>query len=471
MINSQDGSVPGSSSPIARIVRQVLGVVVTLLLCSPCLAAESLIEALKTRKVEALIRGMDAIAGDAIQITVRKTPAAGKEVLNLSIPAGTKLISSVIAKETIVVMKVRGKEVNGAQITPATLITLSDSSPVTYILEAYSIVLPRRLRVELPDGSPAPDAFEPSLSHQSDTHSIGAQDLRLARLLLEADRQRLPLLTRQAAVWISLKRDLLKEQMGFEIEDSEWTKAKTLATESATGSVPTLKPSEPDSSAAVPVEAVSIEQIEGGPPPIGAVIADLNPLETWTAGFPLPTDWYLRWHLLSEGDARKHLISLGVLAVNGVSPDRLAFRGYRRKAQGIESSEILLLVVLSEDKVVSNIPAVLLRPRIEEWVTRRQKSAAAGKGKTPLTLMMPPSTLRDGSLRANLVRGQHNRIMDPSDIIAVALYPGSEPKDPPILWGVFASNLTAEGLFEVNRALSTLFLPLEEHPLLRPRMR
>ncbi|MCX7011460.1 MAG: hypothetical protein NTW86_02630 [Candidatus Sumerlaeota bacterium] len=126
--------------PSQRAVRLISSlVVVFVILLFPTAKAgtqETLAAAIAESKVTAAFTGTGASSGDAIRLTVQKTPQAGPGPVVLTIPPGTMLKSSNPSERNMVIAGVRGRKLDAQTFTPQPQITLSDASPITYILGA-----------------------------------------------------------------------------------------------------------------------------------------------------------------------------------------------------------------------------------------------------------------------------------------------------------------------------------------------
>lgn len=98
----------------------------------------SLYEAMREGKVLAYFTATGSSSGDAIDLTIIKTPVAGYGTLTITVPPGLRLQNANGAWQSMVMSGVRGR-LGGNRLVPDPVIRLSDAVPsATYLLSAYS---------------------------------------------------------------------------------------------------------------------------------------------------------------------------------------------------------------------------------------------------------------------------------------------------------------------------------------------
>jgi len=83
--------------------------------------SDTLSAAIAAGLVTAVFRGTGGSSGDVIMLSVAKTAKAGPGPLTLSLPAGTRLLSSNKAAQNMVLASVRGRLVSEGSYAPAAL--------------------------------------------------------------------------------------------------------------------------------------------------------------------------------------------------------------------------------------------------------------------------------------------------------------------------------------------------------------
>src|ERR1039458_7820006 len=98
----------------------------------------SLYEAMREGKVAAHFTATGSSSGDAINLTINKTPLAGYGTLTITVPPGLRLQNANGAWQSMVISGVRGR-LGGNRFVRDPVIRLSDAVPsATYLLSVYS---------------------------------------------------------------------------------------------------------------------------------------------------------------------------------------------------------------------------------------------------------------------------------------------------------------------------------------------
>jgi hypothetical protein len=172
---------------------------------------QSVQEAEQHRLVRVAYGTLGGSSGDVLVLTLTKV--AGPVRLTLSVPPGIILHSSVASVQDMVISGLRGRDAGGGQYEPTTLIVLTDSNPVRYILEAYCANFhrdnPRRGGTGL--------------------RADARPDVVLECILKEARRKRLSVVSTQAAVWMWTDRVEFREMnTRMPISATDWKLAEVV---------------------------------------------------------------------------------------------------------------------------------------------------------------------------------------------------------------------------------------------------
>jgi len=163
--------------------------------------------AIASGKIDAEIMGTGASSGDSIKLKVQKR---AKGPVTVTVPPGTMLRNSSGGEQDMVVSGVRGIDLGGGLIRPASRISLTGSSPVVVFLSAFCA------------------AFEKDNPSPSATFSVDAPDPTLACITRRAAN--LSVAAKQAAVWMYTDR-LSYGHMSqkFRVSPNEWSAAQSIA--------------------------------------------------------------------------------------------------------------------------------------------------------------------------------------------------------------------------------------------------
>ncbi len=142
-------------------------------------APVTLQRAIETGKIDAELMGTGASSGDSIKLKVRKR---AKGPLTVTVPPGTMLRNSNGGEQDMVVSAVRGIDLGGGLIRPASRISLTSAAPVTVFLSAFCAAFERE--------NPSPQS----------NFSVGPPDPQLACIARRAAN--LSVAAKQAAVWM-----------------------------------------------------------------------------------------------------------------------------------------------------------------------------------------------------------------------------------------------------------------------------
>lgn len=172
-------------------------------------ASETLSAAVAAGTVTVAVRGNGASSGDAIEVTVTRTPKAGPGDLVLTVPAGTRLVSANASAQNMVIGRVRGRMLGGDRFTPSTEIRLTGNTPVTYLLEAFCA------------------DFEKDNPSEQVTFTLGPEDSVLACIVAQSSSRSVEAI--QAAVWIhtgNVSHHTVNEK--FPVSDGDWATAVSM---------------------------------------------------------------------------------------------------------------------------------------------------------------------------------------------------------------------------------------------------
>src|SRR4051812_34752494 len=97
-------------------------------------APVTLQQAIASGKINAEIMGTGASSGDSIKLKVQKR---AKGPVTVTVPPGTMLRNASGGEQDMVVSGVRGIDLGGGLIRPASRISLTGSSPVVVFLSAF----------------------------------------------------------------------------------------------------------------------------------------------------------------------------------------------------------------------------------------------------------------------------------------------------------------------------------------------
>jgi hypothetical protein len=172
-----------------------------------------LYEAMREGKVVANFRATGASSGDSIEVDVSKGPLARAGSLQLTVPAGLKLLNGNGSWQSMVVSGIRGRSLGGGRYIPTSTITLSNSMPsATYALSAYC--------AEFQKDNPSPSSM----------FSVQPPDSITACILANSARQGLSVEATQAAVWIYTDHvDSGTMSHKFPVSESDWQAASSVA--------------------------------------------------------------------------------------------------------------------------------------------------------------------------------------------------------------------------------------------------
>ncbi|MGA2904392.1 MAG: PDZ domain-containing protein [Candidatus Korobacteraceae bacterium] len=172
-----------------------------------------LYEAMREGKVVANFRATGASSGDSIEVDVSKGPLARPGSLQLTVPAGLKLLNGNWTWQSMVVSGVSGRLLGGGRYVPTSTITLSNSMPsATYVLSAYC--------AEFQKDNPSPSSM----------FTVQPPDSITACILANSARQGLSVQATQAAVWIYTDQvDYGTMAHKFPVPESDWQAASSVA--------------------------------------------------------------------------------------------------------------------------------------------------------------------------------------------------------------------------------------------------
>lgn len=201
--------------PLALVLSSVLlfsgALTVT---AQPMREPETLAGAIAAGKVTAVFRGLGGSSGDAVQVTVARTPKAGAGRLVLVVPPGVQLRSSTPSVQDMVIASVRGRMVSETRFAAASEIVVTGTGPVTYLLEAYC------------------SEFEKDNPSDSTTFTLQMPNAALACILREG--RGLSMEALQAAVWIQTDRVTYARLSGkFPVSQMDWGKAQSVVAQCA----------------------------------------------------------------------------------------------------------------------------------------------------------------------------------------------------------------------------------------------
>lgn len=157
--------------------------------------------------VSATIRGTGSSSGNAIRVSIAKTPKAGAGPISISVPPGTILRSHDGAFQSMAVAGVLGRWAGGDNYYPSSNIVVSGRTPVEYVLEAYCA------------------EFEKDNPSETTTFDVESPNPTLASIFKQT--KHLSLTAKQAAVWIytdHMTYDRISEKMA--ISDFDWANAE-----------------------------------------------------------------------------------------------------------------------------------------------------------------------------------------------------------------------------------------------------
>lgn len=170
----------------------------------------SLYQAMRDGKVTATFTGTGGSSGDTVKVRVAKTRAAGPGPLQLALPPGSMLRSDSAGAQSMVVMAVRGRDLGGSMLSPASRIVVSGTAAVTFVLSAYC--------AELEKDNP------------SDTTTfmlVEAPDPVLG--CIERQGRALSVEAKQAAVWMHTdKATYAHVNEKFDVSRAEWAEAEAV---------------------------------------------------------------------------------------------------------------------------------------------------------------------------------------------------------------------------------------------------
>jgi hypothetical protein len=106
---------------------------------APRPAALTLQDAIASGKVTAEFNGTGGSSGDSVKARLAKGPKAGPGPLAVDLPSGSELESNDAAAQNMMVAAVRGVDMGGRMIEPASRIVLTGNKPVTYVLGAFCV--------------------------------------------------------------------------------------------------------------------------------------------------------------------------------------------------------------------------------------------------------------------------------------------------------------------------------------------
>jgi hypothetical protein len=175
---------------------------------------QTLLQAIADGYVSVTVRGTGSSSGDAIELTISKTPRAGSAPLTLSVAPGTMLRSSSGSAQNMVVARVRGRMVSDTSFTPSAAIDVSSATPVRYLIEAYCT------------------EFEKDNPSASVTFTLQDPDRVLACILRQGAASSTEAI--QAAVWIHTDRVTFAHLNDkFEVSQGDWARAQAIAAKCA----------------------------------------------------------------------------------------------------------------------------------------------------------------------------------------------------------------------------------------------
>jgi hypothetical protein len=155
-------------------------------------------------------------SGDSVLLILVKI--GGPDRLVLTIPPGLLLKSPLPASQNMIIAGLKGRDAGAGKYTPASTITLTDTQPARYVIEAYC--------AEFHKDNPPADKFD---------FSVGTSiDPEMACVLSEARTQGLSVAGAQAAVWIHAEHVTFSEMnTRMPIGVAEWARAEAVASRCA----------------------------------------------------------------------------------------------------------------------------------------------------------------------------------------------------------------------------------------------
>jgi hypothetical protein len=185
------------------------------------LHAATLAEAVAKGQVTARLAGRGSCSGDAILLTIAKTPKAPPGPLALTVEPGTLLRSSNASEQNMVVASVRGRMVDERRFAVEPRIVVRDGPPATYVLEAYCADFEKK--------NPSPTT----------RFAIARPHAALARVIRHAQARRASVRILQAAIWIVTDRvnyDELNQR--FRTSRKDWQEAMAILRAAKRGEEP-----------------------------------------------------------------------------------------------------------------------------------------------------------------------------------------------------------------------------------------
>ncbi len=180
----------------------------------------SLYEAMREGKVVAAFTATGSSSGDAIDLTINKTPVAGYGTLTVTVSPGLRLQNANGAWQSMVISGVRGR-LGGKRFVPDPVIRLSDAVPsATYLLSVYS--------AEFHKDNPPP----------SSQFTVEFPDSTTECILSNASAHGLSVAATQAAEWISTDRVTFNDlQAKLPASFPDWNAALQVASQCQTSQV------------------------------------------------------------------------------------------------------------------------------------------------------------------------------------------------------------------------------------------
>jgi len=96
-------------------------------------------DAIASGLVTAEFSGIGGSSGDSVKLTVARGAKAGRGTVQVTLPAGSILVSEDPSAQSMMVASVRGIDLGGNEFQPETRIVLAESAAVVYVLAAYCI--------------------------------------------------------------------------------------------------------------------------------------------------------------------------------------------------------------------------------------------------------------------------------------------------------------------------------------------
>lgn len=159
--------------------------------------------------VEYTFAGTGASSGDSIRLTVQETPKAAGRSLTITLPPGSLLHNSNASSQNMVVSVIRGVDLGGGLIRPASQIYIHGTSPVKVVVSAFCA------------------EFEKNNPSAGTTFTLEQPDSMLACIVRQG--RDLSIQAQQAAVWIytdSITYEHMRTK--FPIGPGDWTTARGL---------------------------------------------------------------------------------------------------------------------------------------------------------------------------------------------------------------------------------------------------